>query len=298
MTAITVLDGGLGQELVRRSAKGPTALWSTRVMIDNPGLVETVHRDFFSAGATIATTNTYAILRDRLQMEDIEDQFEPLLAAALSEARAARAAHGSGRIAGAIGPLAATYRPDLHPPVAEAIPAYAEIATLIAPGCDLLICETVASLTHAEAILAGARAGGKPVWLSITVNDHDGTCLRSGEPVAEVLPLADNGGAAALLVNCSMPEAIADALPVLARGALPFGAYANGFTGIAPDFLKTAPTVDALSARQDLGPEAYATHVMGWIDAGATIVGGCCEVGPAHIAAITDRLRAAGHTRV
>jgi homocysteine S-methyltransferase len=81
----------------------------------------------------------------------------------------------------------------------------------------------------------------------------------------------------------------------MARSGLPFGAYANGFTRITKAFLQDSPTVDALSARPDMTPELYADHVMTWIDMGATLVGGCCETGPAHIAEIARRLRAAGH---
>mgnify|MGYP003868039337 FL=1 len=48
-------------------------------------------------------------------------------------------------------------------------------------------------------------------------------------------------------------------------------------------------------SRRDLGPETYANFVMGWVNQGATIVGGCCEVGPAHITEVARRLREAGH---
>lgn len=292
MTDITLLDGGLGQELVHRAGDTPTNLWSTQVMIDHPGLVQQVHADYFAAGATVATTNTYAIHRDRLA-DDAQDSFAALHAQALAEATAARDAHGSGRIAGSIGPLIASYRPDIHPPAARAVPLYAEVAQLLAPTCDLLICETVASLAHARAVLDGAKDKGLPVWLSITVDDRDGRRLRSGEPVGGILPIAYEG-AAAVLVNCSAPEAIHASLAILSRGNLPCGAYANGFERITSDFLQDKPTVATLSSR-DLSPAAYATHAMRWIDAGATIVGGCCEVGPAHIAAVAQAITAAGH---
>jgi S-methylmethionine-dependent homocysteine/selenocysteine methylase len=111
------------------------------------------------------------------------------------------------------------------------------------------------------------------------------------------LPIAENG-AAALLLNCSSPEAITTALNQIKGASLPFGAYANGFEKIADGFLKDKPTVDALTLRRDFTPAAYADHVMNWVDHGATIVGGCCEVSPAHIAEIARRLRAAGHTIV
>ena len=88
---------------------------------------------------------------------------------------------------------------------------------------------------------------------------------------------------------------MADALGVLKTFCRPFGAYANGFTEITKAYLSEAPTVDKLSARRDLGPEAYAEFALGWIDQGATIVGGCCEVGPKHIRHLAQRLREAGH---
>ncbi|MCG6857468.1 MAG: homocysteine S-methyltransferase family protein [Salaquimonas sp.] len=294
MSEIVLLDGGMGQELVRRSGDEPTPLWATRVMIDHPGLVRAIHADYFAAGATIATTNTYAIHHDRLLRYDLDDRFEELHRMALDEAKAARDAHGSGRIAGSIGPLGASYRPDLHPPNAEAVGKYAEVAHLLAPEVDLILCETAASLAGARSVLEGALAGGKPVWLAVTVDDEDGTKLRSGEPVAEVCAIAADG-ASALLANCSAPEAMAAALEQLAPAGLPFGAYANAFTQITKEFLRIGATVDELEPRRDMGPQAYAEFALSWVDMGATIVGGCCETGPDHIAAIARALKAAGH---
>lgn len=295
MAEITLLDGGMGQELVRRSGDVPTPLWSTQVMVDHPGIVRDIHADFFAAGATIATTNTYAIHHDRLEGTDLADQFATLHMAALSEATTARLNHGAGRVAGSIGPLAATYRPDIHPPKKEAIAQYTEIAMLLSPVVDLILCETVASVAHADSILEGAAAAGKPIWLAVTVDDTDGSRLRSGEPVTDIVRVA-KGRASALLANCSTPEVIPSALNALATSGLPFGAYANGFTKISDGFLEEDPTVDALTRRKDFTPDMYAEHAMRWVDAGATIVGGCCEVGPDHIAAIAAALRKAGHT--
>ncbi|WP_227269955.1 homocysteine S-methyltransferase family protein [Roseobacter weihaiensis] len=296
MSAIALLDGGMGQELVHRAGDQPTPLWSTQIMIDHPGLVQQVHADFFAAGATIATANTYAIHHDRLAGTAIEGQFGMLHARALAEVHAARKIHGSGRVAGSIGPLRASYRPDLHPLAEMAVPLFAEVAQTVASGCDLLLLETVASVAHARDALAGARTTDLPVWLSLTVSDTDGTHLRSGEPLADALYVA--AGADAILINCSAPEAVTQALPLIAPLGKPIGGYANAFERITEDFLKEKPTVDALKARRDMGPRAYAGYVMEWVGLGATIVGGCCEVSPDHISEIARRLQAAGHTLV
>jgi homocysteine S-methyltransferase len=298
MAEITLLDGGMGQELVARSGDEPTPLWATRVMLDHPHLVRAIHDDYFAAGATVATTNTYAIHHDRLEGFGLDHLFSDLHRNAVAEAVAARAAHGSGRIAGSLGPLVASYRTDVTLPVAEASVKYAEIAAIIGPSVDVILCETMASVMQAEGAIKGAQAGGKPVWLSVTVDDRDGTKLRSGEPVADLARLVEAYHPAAILVNCSVPEAMSAAMAVVAGFGVPFGAYANGFTHISDGFLEDAPTVAALTHRHDLTPEKYVGFAMGWVAQGATIVGGCCEVGPAHISALAGALRDAGHVIV
>ena len=295
MAKITLLDGGMGQELVARSGDIPTPLWATRVMLDNPGLVQAIHADYFAAGATIATANTYAIHHDRLERVDMDDQFETLHRMALSQASEARAAHGRGRIAGSMGPLVASYRADVVQPLEAATQKYAEIAALIGPMVDLILIETMASVLQAEGALKGAQAAQKPIWLSVSVNDHDGSLLRSDEPIADLGRIIEEYRPEAVLVNCSVPEAMTAALAEVAKFGLPYGAYANGFTHISGNFLKDAPTVAELTHRHDLTPEKYTEFAMGWVAQGATIVGGCCEVGPAHIRALHDALIAAGH---
>ena len=297
MAQITLLDGGMGQELVRRSGDVPTPLWATRVMMDHPGLVEAIHADYFAAGATVATTNTYAIHHDRLLHQGLDGLFHGLHLRALTAAVEARDAHGSGLIAGSLGPLVATYRPEVTPPLAEAAGKFAEIAALLAPHVDVFLIETASSMLQAEGALMGAGKA-RPVWLSMSVDDKDGSLLRSGEPLSDVMRLVREYAPAKVLVNCSVPEAMAAAMDVVRGFGVPFGAYANGFTHITRDFKADQATVDALFTRHDLTPEKYAGFALGWVAQGATTVGGCCEVGPAHIAALHGALLAAGHTIV
>ena len=102
------------------------------------------------------------------------------------------------------------------------------------------------------------------------------------QPKGRIVPLMDASHVEAVLINCTRPEGVKDALQIIAKAGKPFGAYANGFTDIDGAFLKDSPTVDVLSARKDLGPNEYADFAQTWVDVGATIIGGCCEVGPAH----------------
>ena len=289
--SITLLDGGMGQELLARTGATPTGLWSAQVMMDDPDAVRAVHDAYFAAGAEIATTNTYTVHHDRLVPEGKDAMFADLHRLACRMAAEARDAHGSGQVAGGLGPLGWSYQPEAAPPPEEAAPLYAEIVELQEPIVDLFLIETMSSVDQARGALMGLAGTSKPVWLALSVDDGDGTRLRSGEPLDAVLPLVAELAPAAVLLNCSTPEAVTAGLPVLARAGIPFGAYANGFTRITDAFRQKGATVDKLTARSDLTPAAYADFTDRWIAMGASIVGGCCEVGPAHIAEIARRIR-------
>ena len=290
---IVVLDGGMGQELRRRSSRPVSPLWSAQVMLDEPDLVVAAHRDFIDAGAQVITANTYSATPQRLARDGEPGLFGPLHAAALDAARKARQESGKDvRIAGCLPPLMASYSPDIAPDDATCLEAYRQMVTAQAGGVDLFLCETMSLAREARAATIAAAESGLPVWVSFTVDDGDGTRLRSGESLAEAAEQVVAVGATHLLVNCSVPEAVTTAMDVLTETGVPFGGYANAFTSV--DALKPGGTVDVLEARKDLDPAAYADHALGWVSQGASIVGGCCEVGPAHIAAIAERLSAAG----
>jgi len=294
MTKITILDGGMGQELIHRYGKPPTPLWSTHVMMQQPDLVGDIHDDYFASGAQVATTNTYAIHRDRMIRHDaangtnLKDDFVAMHEKACVIASQSRDKNKGGQIAGSLGPLGFSYRPDLSFPPEEAAETFGEIAKIHEPYVDFHLIETASSIEHAKGALMGASVSSKPTWLAISVKDEDGSILRSGESIVDVKPLIEANQPAALLINCSTPEAVTQAIPLISDIEIPFGAYANGFTFITSSFTKTE-TVDALEARNDLDPSKYANYCQQWVDHGATILGGCCEVGPAHIAELKKR---------
>ncbi len=286
---ITLLDGGLGQELRRRSVKPASPLWSAQVMLDDPNLVASVHKAFIDAGAEIITANTYAATPLRLARDGRPEWLEPLHTAALAAARQAREqSHQSVRIAGCLPPLVASYHAEVVPDDQTCQADYQRLVDLQSDGVELFICETMSLTREAVAAVTAGKQSGLPVWCALTVNDHDGTQLRSGEDLADAAKAVAAAGADALLINCSAPEAVTTAMPILAEIGLPFGGYANGFEAAAD--LKPGGTVDSLKARAALTPLASSEYARDWIHAGASIVGGCCEIGPEHIAALKSML--------
>ncbi|QIQ87389.1 MAG: homocysteine S-methyltransferase family protein [Erythrobacter sp.] len=289
---MTILDGGTGQELVKRAGETGSPLWSVRVLADRPELVAEVHGDFLAAGADVITLASYAATPTRLERLGHAEDFARFQTAAVDAARRARDKAGRGRIAGVLPPLARDYRPEerLEPRAARS--EYARLVEAQAGAVDLFLCETLPSIEEAVVATRAARASGLPVWTSVTVDESDGSRLRSGESLADAVRAAADEGAEAVLANCSPPEAISAACEVLSGEVAAFGAYANGFVSI--EALREGAQVDGLAAREDLDPAAYARFAAGWRDAGASVIGGCCEVGPAHIAAVAEAVGEGG----
>ena len=289
---VILLDGGMGQELIARSNQPASPLWSAKVMMDEPEIVEAVHREYIDAGAKVLTLNSYSATPERLARDASEALFEPLQAKAIEIAR--KAARGTGvKIAGCLPPLFGSYHPENSPDASFYRKTYDRIAACQKDAVDVFLCETMSSIKEAVTATQAAHAAGKPAWCSFSVDDDDGTRLRSGEDLAEAVIAAKDAGADAILINCSTPEAVTQGLPIIKAGGLPFGAYANGFTRASD--LKIGGTVDVLKARSDLTPGAYAAHALSWVETGASIVGGCCEVGPGHIRHLAETLVSNGY---
>lgn len=281
-----LLDGGMGQELAARGIDTASGgLWSAKALVDRPETVVAVHRDYIDSGVDAITTNTYATTRRRLEAGGHGDAFESLnRVAATLAARAREAANRDVLILGSLPPIHGSYRPDRVREVDELEPQYREQARVLAPHVDGFLCETLSSASEGLAAARGAADTGLPVWVSWTVADDGSGRLRSGELVEEAIAALEGLGVSAMLLNCSMPESIGAALPALAAGApVAYGVYANGFQAIADDH-EVADGRNVPDARADLDPARYGRYALEWLDAGARVVGGCCEVGPAHIA--------------
>lgn len=298
MVEIALLDGGLGQEINKRSPSDSHPLWSVKVMLDTPQVVVDVHSDFIAAGARVICLNTYAATPTRMAHQGLEDQFEEAHATAIRLANTAVKTSGSPagsiQVAGCLPPLVSSYVSEVSHEHEQSIVEFRQIVRQQKGSVDLFLIETMSNIDEALAALTAVEESGKPAYIGLTISDDLSNTLRSGERLEDAVSALLKKNPDGILLNCSIPEAISKALPIVADAGVRFGAYANGFTSI--DKLQPNGTVDVLEARKDLTPEAYGEFVMDWIDMGATIVGGCCEVGPAHIKYLADHIMAADYT--
>ena len=291
MTKIQILDGGMGRELNRIGAPFRQPEWSALALLEGPEFVRRAHDAFIESGARIITTNSYAVVPFHLGQERFAARGTELAALAAQIARAAAdAAPGAVLVAGSLPPALGSYRPDLFDHD-QSVAIHRQLIAGMTDHVDVWLAETQSSLAEVKAAAEALDGSAKPLWISYTLADDPDDVqpvpsLRSGESVADGVAAALGLGAKAILFNCSQPEVMAPALAVAsavisAQGsAVALGVYANAFP---PQRKNAAANADLDELRPDVSEEAYRVWARRWADAGATIIGGCCGIGPEHI---------------
>ena len=285
-----VLDGGLSTELEAAGSDVSSALWSARLLRDDPDAIVAAHAAFAAAGAQVATTASYQATFDGFAAAGI-DRAETARLITSSVALARRGAP-EGWIAGSVGPYG-TMLADGSEYTGDYVDAVGvrelrafhrpRMELLAEAGADVLACETVPAAAEAEALIAEAQALRVPIWLSLTtVPGEDGVVrTRRGERAADVFAMAAGiDEVLAVGVNCTDPAGVGPAVEAAASSGKPVVVYPN--SGEAWDAVGRGWTGSA-------GIDVDA--VPGWVEAGARLVGGCCRVRPADIAALASMIR-------
>ena len=300
---LVILDGGLGRQLEAMGAPFRQPEWSALALIEAPDIVRQAHDAFIAAGAEVITTNSYALVPFHIGDELFATNGPDLIALSGKLARAAAdATNAPVKVAGSIPPIFGSYRPDLFEPVA-AIPMMRLFRQALLPYVNFFVAETCSAVAEACCFLDVFGVTEKPLWVSLSLEDvaAEAGCprLRSGEPLADAiaeLGAADNHQQwQALLFNCSQPEVMEGAVKVAvdcvarAGGWQQIGVYANAFPLIDPSYQGANAELHAI--RGDVTPASYAAFAERWIEAGATIIGGCCGVSPDHIRGLAIRLK-------
>jgi len=289
---VTVLDGGMGGELQKRVSTSGKGLWSATALIDAPDVVIDVHREFIEAGARMIITNSYCTIPSYLGKENLESEYIRLTRLAGKLARqAADAGNEAVLVAGSIPPLSESYRPDLVPSKDIAGPVYRNMVDALEPFVDLFICETMSSAIEAEQAAAQAKqyGGGKPVYVAWTLNEEPGSGLRSGESLEEAFLKIDYLDVDGYMLNCTCPEVIESGLIEL-KGltSKPLGCYANRMGKVPEGW--TLDNELYTGRRTDVTTDYFVDQCIRAAEAGASIIGGCCGIGPTDIQALTEAL--------
>jgi S-methylmethionine-dependent homocysteine/selenocysteine methylase len=297
---VTILDGGMGRELERSGAPFRQPEWSALALIESPAHVGQAHAAFARSGADVITTNSYAVVPFHIGEERFASDRLRLVRLAGEIARKTADEFGV-RVAGSLPPVLGSYRPDLFN-ADEARPILQVLIEGLSPYADLWLAETQSSLAEVTLVRELLADDGRPLWLSFTLEDAHAKAvmagerkptLRSGEAVADAARHALALGASGLLFNCSQPEvmeaAVREAKAVIGDGPVSIGVYANAFASEADD---AAANETLHGIRADLTPPNYLVWAQKWVDAGASMVGGCCGISPEHIGVLAQALKA------
>ncbi|PDT29361.1 homocysteine S-methyltransferase [Rhizobium sp. L9] len=293
MSTTRILDGGMSRELLRLGAELKQPEWSALALMNSPEVVRKVHQEFIAAGSEIITTNSYALVPFHIGENRFQEEGPALMRLAGRLAREAADAV-TGRkvlVAGSLPPIFGSYEPENFEP--SRVQDYLEVLVEnLAPFVDLWLGETLSLIAEGEAVRKAVAASAKPFWISFTLADDEAAIrggapkLRSGESVEDAASWAVSSGAAAFLFNCSKPEVMQGAVETTARvfrernAQIEIGVYANAFEGETGE---AAANEGLHDTRDDLNDDAYSRFACSWAEAGATIIGGCCGIGAAHI---------------
>ncbi|MFI1203976.1 homocysteine S-methyltransferase [Streptomyces sp. NPDC020883] len=287
-----VLDGGLSNQLEAQGHDLSDALWSARLLAEEPEAVMRAHLAYYEAGAQVAITSSYqATFEGFARRGTGPEETAGLLRRSVELAREAAARARAGGVTGPLhvaasaGPYGAMladgseYRGRYGLSV-DALERFhrPRLEVLAAARPDVLALETVPDADEARALLRAVRGLGVPAYLSYSIA---GDRTRAGQPLAEAFALAAEADEViAVGVNCCTPD---DADPAVALAARvtgkPVVVYPN-----------SGESWDATARAWHGSPAFAADRVAGWVAAGARLIGGCCRVGPGAIAELATAL--------
>jgi 5-methyltetrahydrofolate--homocysteine methyltransferase len=272
---LTILDGAMGTVLQQKGlpAGGPPELLN----LTHPELIEDVHRSYIRAGSRVIYTNTFGA--NRMKLERTGHSPGEVIAAAVAAAKKAAAGTGAA-VALDVGPLGALLEPLGSLSFEKAYGLFREMTEAgQAAGADLIVIETVTDLYEAKAaLLAAKESTDLPVFVTMSFEERGRTF--TGCTAASMARTLEGLGADAIGLNCSLgPDKLAPLIREICENtALPVIAKPN------------AGLPDPMTGQYDMGPEAFAAAMLPCLEAGATILGGCCGTSPEYIRALAGAL--------
>ena len=292
--SLKILDGGMGQELLARGMKPNGTLWSTNALLHEKyhKLVLDTHLDFIKAGAEVIVTTTFTTRKSRLRDNDVLDKYEYLNKKAGEIALKVKETFPNVLIAGGLPPQNLTYEADDREEN-EIKENFNSQAKILNPYIDFFYFDVLSSVREVKIAMESIKEFDKPYLIGAHISD--GTNLPSGEKITDLIKNIKHENLLGLILSCVSPENYELNLDELKNLGIPFGFKLNAFvtTNPKPNYTgaynnsKTGNPNEFLGVRKDLTPDKMYEFAKKFKDAGATIIGGCCETRPSHIKAFS-----------
>jgi homocysteine S-methyltransferase len=254
-----------------------------------------VHLDFIKSGAEVIVTNTFTLRRKRLRENNIEDQFEYLNKKAGEIAIKTKKKYPNILIAGGLPPQDNTYVEDTRKSD-EIKENFYDQAKILNSFIDFFYLDVLSSFKEVKLAIEAIKTFNKPYLIGAHISE--GTRLPSNESVSDIVNKIEHKNLLGIILSCVSPENYEKNLDEIKNLGIPFGFKLNAFvkTTNTKDGYMTSKTLykksngnpnKLLGQRKDLTPEKMFEFAKKFKDAGATIIGGCCETRPAHIKEFT-----------
>jgi homocysteine S-methyltransferase len=291
-----ILDGGMGQELLHKGLKPKGTLWSAHALIDEDchQLVIDTHLDFINAGAETIVTSTFTARRLRLIQNDSEKYFQKINIKAVELAQRARDISKKDiLIAGGLPNQKQTYSANLGENLEVIEKNFYDQASLLKNGIDFFYLDVMSSGTECEIALKTIESFKLPVLVGIHLKDNG--LLPSGEKIINVVEKFKNKNWLGVVMACISPKAYDSVLKDLKELDIPYGFKLNAFQHIPEGYTVASkdqwgnagnPTT-VLGVNTDLNESKFYECSKKFMENGATILGGCCEIRPSHIKEIS-----------
>ena len=274
---VVVLDGATGTNL--QKAGMPTGVCPEQWILEHPQTLIDLQKAYVEAGTDIVYAPTFTASRIKLEEYGLEDRLEEMNRALVALSKEAVAGSGA-LVAGDLTMTGKQLAPIGDLPFETLVEVYKEQARVLADaGVDLFVVETMMSLQETRAALIAIReVCDLPVMASLTY-ESDGRTLY-GTDAKTAMVVLQSLGADAVGLNCSTgPMEMVSAVEQMREVAnIPVLAKPNA--GLPQ--LEDGVTVYRMTS------EEFATAGAALVEAGASIVGGCCGTTPAHIKALAD----------
>jgi len=291
-----ILDGGMGQELLNKGLKPKGTLWSAHALIDENchQLVIDAHLDFINAGAEVIVTSTFTARRNRLIQNDCEKYFEKINIKAIELAQKARdISKKNVLIAGGLPNQKQTYTADLGKDLNTIKKNFYDQAKVLRNGIDFYYLDVMSSGLECEIALETIESFNLPVLVGVHLRDNG--LLPSGEKIEDIVKKYKNKNWLGIIMACISPQAYEAVADVLKKIDIPYGFKLNAFKKIPVGY--TVASKDAwgnagnpntvLGKNTELNESKFYDYVKKFMENGATILGGCCEIRPSHIKEIS-----------
>ncbi len=288
---VLILDGAMGTELQRRGVPMNGIAWSATAMATHTNIVRAVHEDYLRAGAEVLITNSFATSRHVLTPAGLGDRVKELNRRSVELAREACDRVSRDKpvwIAGSISSFVPYGDYSLRPSREAERASYREQAELLAEaGADLLALEMIRDIDQGQVMVEAAAAAGLPVWAGFTCrlgDDGQSTVLRGRDAERSLKdclgPVLAAGTCSVVAIMHSDIDTSNDALEVTLAG----------WPGTIACYPECGEWENPNWRFGNLTPEAFAAAAAAWVDRGVQIVGGCCGIGPDHIARLAERV--------